>query len=119
MDFIVPELPQEVELYLQQYDSLFVRREMREHFRYYIAGLLSETRRKNVERMMAKVVEGKYQSGHQPLADSPWDAEAVNRHRLALWQETQATRMDEKEGFFIQDDTGQERRLRGKEKPSR
>jgi SRSO17 transposase len=65
---------------------------------------------------MTKVVEGKYQSGHHFLADSPWDADMVNIRRLALWQEDDMTRM-EKDGWFIQDDTGQERRIRGKEKP--
>lgn len=116
MDFIIPELPQEMERYLSQYDDLFVRREMREYFRYYVSGEISETHRKNIQQIMAKVVEGKYQSGHHFLADSPWEAEEVNKRRLFLWQKDEITRMSEK-GWFIQDDTGQERRLRGKEKP--
>lgn len=121
MDFIIPELPQEVERYLSQYDDLFVRKEMKEHFRYYVCGMISETHRKNIQQIMAKVVEGKYQSGHHFLADSPWEAEEVNKRRLFLWQKDETTRMSKQgegeEGWFIQDDTGQERRLRGEEKP--
>ena len=116
MDFIGPELPEEVERYLQQYDDLLTRREQREHFRYYIAGLISETHRKNVGQMMAKVVEGDYQSGHHFLAEAPWSADALNERRVGLWQQGLQTRM-RREGWFLQDDTGQERRKRGKSTP--
>ncbi len=92
MDFIIPQLPEEMENYLNQYDDLFTRPEMQEHFRYYVSGMISETHRKNIQRIMAKVVEGKYQSGHH------------------------STQMSER-GWFIQDDTGQEWGLRGKENP--
>ncbi len=116
MDFIVPSLPEPVEAYLKQYDDLFPSAEAREHFRYYVIGLLSETHRKNISQIMRKVVEGRYQAGHHFLWGSPWEADAVNRRRLALWQQGPATGLQEK-GWWIQDDTGQERRRRGKVKP--
>jgi SRSO17 transposase len=113
MDFITSELPEAVERYLRQYDDLFARREQREHFRLYVAGLISETHRKNIGQIMAKVVEGDYQSGHHFLADSPWAPDAINRRRLKLWQSDPTTRMLSS-GWWLQDDTGQERRKRGK-----
>jgi len=115
MDFIVSHLPEPVEAYLSQYDDLFASEQAREHFRYYIIGLLSETHLKNIFQIMRKVVEGRYQAGHHFLYASPWDADEVNRRRLMLWQGQEETAM-KKEGWLIQDDTGQERRLRGKEK---
>jgi SRSO17 transposase len=118
MDFIIPETIEEIENYLSQYDGLFVRKEMKKHFRYYVSGIISETHRKNIQQIMAKVVEGKYQSGHHFLSDSPWKGEEVNKWRIALWQSDRKTRMI-REGWFIQDDTGQRRRLRGKDKPKR
>jgi SRSO17 transposase len=71
MDFIPPTLPKEVEEHLKQYDDLFPRKEAREYFRYYIAGLISETQRKNIWQMMRKVIEGEYQRGHHFLCESP------------------------------------------------
>ncbi len=115
MDFIPPLVPDEVESYLSQYDDLFPRVEARNYFRYYIAGLISETHRKNIQQIMRKVIGGEYQRGHNFLCESPWNAEEVNRRRLRIWQSEPSTRMSE-EGWFIQDDTGQERRIRGKER---
>jgi SRSO17 transposase len=76
MDFIGPQLPEEVERHLSRYDDLFGRVEQRTHLREYVAGLLSETHRKNIASIMGKVVEGNYQAGHHFLAarrpvDSP------------------------------------------------
>jgi SRSO17 transposase len=119
MDFITDKLPEEVEAYLRQYDDLFARRERREHFRLYVAGLISERRRKNIGQIMAKVVEGSYPSGHHFLAEAPWSADAINRRRLKLWQSDPTTRMPAS-SWWIQDDTGQERRPRGASRsPSR
>ena len=116
MDFISPELPKELEEYLKRYDELFPRREARECFRHYVSGLISETKRKNIWQIMRKVVDGSYQRGHHFLCESTWDAEQVNLRRMELWQSDPATRMNEA-GWYVQDDTGQERRKRGKEKP--
>lgn len=110
MDFINPQPPEEVEAYLRQYDGMFRRPEARREFRAYIAGLLSETHRKNVGQIAAKVIEGGYEALHHFLSDSPWDAEQVNMRRLELWQAEPATRMGQ-QGWWIQDDTGQERRF--------
>ena len=115
MDFISPKLPKEVEKYLKQYDDLFPRKEARKQFRHYVAGLISETKRKNIWQIMRKVVGGSYQQGHHFLCESTWDAEEVNLRRIGLWQSDSATCMNPT-GWLVQDDTGQERRERGKEK---
>lgn len=114
MDFIMPELPVEVESYLKQYDDLFTRENQHENFRYYVVGLLSETHRKNIESMIEKVIEGDYYSCHHFLADSPWDEQQVNLRRISLLQQDQETQMN-CFGWWIQDDTGQERRYWGPE----
>lgn len=109
MDFIGPVLPKEIERYLSQYDGCFERSEQREQFRAYVAGLMSETQHKNIAAMTAKVVEGNYQAAHHFLADAPWRREKVNVQRLQLIQQEPSMGL-RAQGWWIQDDTGQERR---------
>lgn len=112
MDFIPPKLPSPVEEYLAQFDDLMPSPAAQGKLRVYVAGLLSETRRKNIQAIAAKAVGTEYQAAHHFLADSPWDEDALNRRRLTLLQKDPATRI-QSAGWLIQDDTGQVRKPGG------
>jgi SRSO17 transposase len=53
------------------------RRNVGDHARGYLNGLLSKAPRKNMERMVESLPDLDYQSQQQFLSDSPWDHRAV------------------------------------------
>jgi SRSO17 transposase len=66
--------------------------------RRYVQGLLSDSARKSMEAMLARVTDpGSYQAFHHFITDAPWDAECVWRRLRAL--------IPEREGWLIFDGT--------------
>src|ERR1700675_1599940 len=80
-------MPQCFETWCSKFDDIFLRTAQQQHFRAYLAGLLSEGHRKNVAAIASSTVGAAYYNLHHFLHDSPWDAEALNNRRLdILWQ---------------------------------
>lgn len=66
--------------------------------RRYVQGLLSDSARKSMEAMLARVTDpGSYQAFQQFITDAPWDAEGVWRRLRAV--------IPEREGVLIFDGT--------------
>lgn len=66
--------------------------------RRYVQGLLSDSARKSMEAMLARVTDpGSYQAFHHFITDAPWDAECV-------WRRLRET-IPEREGWLIFDGT--------------
>jgi SRSO17 transposase len=105
MDFIVNEPNRVCEPFFESFDDLFTRPNQREGFRAYVLGLLSETHRKNVERISERVISQHYQSLHHFLVESPWDAPALNDRRIEMLLADPHTR-PRPEGALIIDDSG-------------
>jgi len=63
-------------------------KDVTQHARHYLSGLLGTQRRKNIERIEADVAESNYQGMQQFLSDSPWDHRAVMHQVAGLAQET-------------------------------
>lgn len=63
----------------QDYGRHFVvhRRDVSEHARSYLSGLLGTQRRKNIGRIGEDVAESNYQGMQQLISDSPWNEEAL------------------------------------------
>jgi hypothetical protein len=75
------------EKWCRKFDDIFSRDSQREHFRTYLAGLLSEGQRKNIAVIASSTVGVGYYNLHHFLHDSPWDSEELNDRRLqVLWQ---------------------------------
>ena len=69
------------------FDDLFCRSQERTAFRQYLLGLLlPREHNKTVVELAASVPRANRQGLHHFLHDAPWDAEALNRRRLQLWQ---------------------------------
>ena len=66
--------------------------------RRYVQGLLSDSARKSMEAMLARVTEpGSYQAFQHFITDAPWNADAVWRRLRAV--------IPEREGLLIFDGT--------------
>ena len=98
-------MPPCFEKYCSKFDDVLQRDSQREHFRTYLAGLLSETQRKNISMIAANTVGGSYFNLHHFIHDSPWSAEELNDRRIDLIWQTRQTRPSK--GFkLILDDSG-------------
>jgi len=105
MDCIVNEPDPLCEPFLENFSTFWSRPNQAQAFRAYILGLISETHRKNIEAMSAKVVGQEYQGFHHFLAESPWDDDALNRRRIALLEADRRT-ASRPAGVLVIDDTG-------------
>jgi len=89
----VPQaMPECFERYCSKYDDVFQRGTQREHFRTYLAGLLSESARKNISVIAANTVGSSYYNLHHFIHDSPWSAESLNERRIDVIWQTRQTR---------------------------
>jgi SRSO17 transposase len=98
-------MPQSFEKYCSKFDDVFQRDSQREHFRTYLAGLLSESQRKNISVIAANTVGASYFNLHHFIHDSPWSLDELNNRRIDLIWQTRQTRPSP--GFkLILDDSG-------------
>lgn len=98
-------MPPCFEKHCSKFDDVFQRDSQRAHFRTYLAGLLSESKRKNISVIAANTVGASYFNLHHFIHDAPWSAEAINNRRIDLIWQTRQTRPSP--GFkLIIDDSG-------------
>ena len=84
--------------WLEAFTPCFGHRAQRLALRRYVQGLLSDSARKSMEAMLARVTEpGSYQAFQYFITDSPWRADLVWRRLRAL--------LPEREGLLIIDGT--------------
>ena len=102
----VPEaMPKFFESWYSKFDDVFGREAQRLNFRYYLAGILGDTERKNVWQMATSIVNGNYASLLNFIHGEAWSAAEVNDRRLAILDSCRQTRI--KAGFsLIIDDSG-------------
>jgi SRSO17 transposase len=74
--------------------------------------LLPREHNKALTELAALVPGSARQRLHHFLHDAPWDAEALNRQRLALWQ-AHPTLAPHADGVLIIDETGDPKRGQG------
>jgi SRSO17 transposase len=95
-----------IDAFCAQFDGLFGRYEERTALRHYLIGLLlPREHNKTVVELAAIVPGANRQQLHHFMHDAPWDAEALNRRRLQLWQAHPELR-PHGEGVLILDETG-------------
>ena len=84
--------------WLEPFENDFGHVAQRGAFRRYVLGLLSDSRRKSMSAMLARVsAPGSYEAFQHFMADAPWTAEDV-------WRRLRATILD-REGVLILDGT--------------
>lgn len=105
MDFLLPEVGEIGEEYFSAFDELWPRRESKEYFPKTIIGLVSETHRKNIERISEKLLNQNYQDLHHFITTSPWDRNKMNEIRISFIK-NQKTAYPTKRAALVIDDTG-------------
>lgn len=101
-----------IDAFCAQFDDLFGRRAGRTALRHYLIGLLlPREHNKTLTVLAALVPDADRQRLHHFLHDAPWDADALNRRRLSLWQK-QPTLGPHSNGVLIIDETGDRKRGR-------
>jgi len=84
--------------WLELFESDFSRQSQRGALRRYVMGVLSDSRRKSMEAMWARLSDpGTYQAFQHFITHAPWDAEAV-------WKRVRAV-VPERSGILIIDGT--------------
>lgn len=102
-----------VDQFCSPFDPLFNRRAARVAVRHYLMALLLPREHNKVLSVLATLVPGTTrQRLHHFLRDAPWDADALNRQRLALWQ-AHPTLAPHGGGVLIVDETGDPKRGHG------
>jgi len=82
-----PPTTEAIDQFCSAFDDLFARVEERTALRHYLIGLLvPREHNKTVVELAAIVPGANRQSLHHFMHDAPWDADALNRRRLARWQ---------------------------------
>jgi SRSO17 transposase len=85
-------------VWLERFESDFSRHSQRGALRRYVTGLLSDSRRKSMEAMWARLSDpGTYQAFQHFITHAPWDAETV-------WKRLR-TQLPERTGVLILDGT--------------
>jgi SRSO17 transposase len=105
MDCIVNEPDPVCSPFFDKFTDLWSRPSQAQCFAVYVRGLLAQMDRKNIEAISDRTVAQAYQGLHHFLADSPWDAAALNRRRVELLQADRRT-CSHQRGVLVLDDSG-------------
>lgn len=98
-------LPPCFEKWCAKFDNLFQYKGQKNGFRYYLAGLLGESKRKNIAQISDNIVDSTYQKIHHFIARAKWNLNDVNSRRLPIMNKCNQTRI--RNGFsLIIDDSG-------------
>jgi len=98
-------MPPCFEKWCSKFDDLWQNQGQKKGFRYYLVGLLGESKRKNIAQMTDNIIGSSYHNVHHFISQSKWSASKVNERRLKLMSKCNQTRI--RNGFaLIIDDSG-------------
>ena len=98
-------MPPCFEKWCSKFDDLWKNQGQKKGFRYYLAGLLGESKRKNIAQMTDNIIGSSYHNVHHFISKSKWSASLINERRLQLMSKCNQTRI--RNGFaLIIDDSG-------------
>ncbi|NES06819.1 MAG: transposase [Okeania sp. SIO2F4] len=77
-------LPPCFEKRCQKFDDLWKTQGQKKGFRYYFAGLLGESQRKNIAQMTDNIIGSSYHNIHHFLNYAKWQEDSINQRRLQI-----------------------------------
>lgn len=98
-------MPPCLEKWCAKFDDLWKTKGQKKGFRYYLAGLLGESKRKNIAQITDNIIGSSYHNVHHFISKSQWSVSKINERRLKLMNKCNQTRI--RNGFaLIIDDSG-------------
>ena len=98
-------MPPCFEKWCAKFDDLWKNQGQKKGFRYYLAGLLGESKRKNIAQMTDNIIGSSYHNIHHFISKSKWSTSLINERRLKVMNKCNQTRI--RNGFaLIIDDSG-------------
>ena len=98
-------LPPCFEKWCVKLDDLWQTKGQKKGFRYYLAGLLGESKRKNIAQITNNIIGSSYHNIHHFISESSWSVEKINERRLDIINKRNQTGI--RNGFsLIIDDSG-------------
>ncbi len=96
-------MPPCFEKWCAKFDDLWQNQGQKKGFRYYLAGLLGESKRKNIAQMTDNIIGSSYHNVHHFISKSKWSASKVNERRLQLMNRCNQTRIRNNFTLIIDD----------------
>jgi len=101
----IEAMPPCFEKWSARFDDLFRTKAEKREFRHYLAGLLGESKRKNLSEIARNSVGVTYHRLHHFATDANWSPQEINERRLQVMNQTRQTKIQR--GFsLIIDDSG-------------
>jgi hypothetical protein len=101
----IEAMPPCFEKWCARFDDLFRTKAEKREFRHYLAGLLGESKQKNLSEIARNSVGVTYNRLHHFATDAKWSPQQINERRLQVMNHTRQTKIQR--GFsLIIDDSG-------------
>ena len=104
-EITIEALPPCFEKWCVKFDDLFKSQGQKKGFRCYLAGLLGESKRKNISQITDNIVGCSYHNVHHFIGTSKWNIDDLNERRLKIMNKCNQTRIRNNFALII-DDSG-------------
>jgi len=84
----IEAMPPCFEKWCARFDDLFRTKAEKREFRHYLAGLLGESKRKNLSEIARNSVGVTYNRLHHFASDAKWSPQQINERRIQVMNQT-------------------------------